>query len=43
MPLTAYELMSNVPPPASATRNPCLEGFYSIAEAGRVSSIDMET
>ena len=25
----AYELMSNVPPPASATMNPCPEGFYS--------------
>ena len=27
VPRIAYELISKVPPPASATRNPCVEGF----------------
>lgn len=27
VPLMAYALISRVPPPASAIRNPCLDGF----------------
>lgn len=27
VPLIAYELISSVPPPASAIRKPCLDGF----------------